>query len=57
MRVSTRVHSDTEAPWIGEEIESVPLNLGKCKKLKNTPKFRMQKRGDREKRRLRKGNS
>ena len=57
MRVSTHVHSDTESPWTGEEIESVPLNLGKCKKLKNTPKLRMQKRGDREKCRLKKGNS
>ena len=35
--------------WTSEETESVPLNLGKCWKLKNTHKLRMQKRGDKQK--------
>jgi len=38
-----------------EGIESVPLNLGKCKKLRNTSKLRFQGEGNRETRRLRKG--
>ena len=36
-----------------EETESVPLNLEKCWKPKNTNKARMQKRGDKEKLRSR----
>ena len=42
--------------WIFGEIGSVPSNLGKCKKVRNTPKLRMQKRKNRQMRRLRKGN-
>ena len=32
-----------------QETESVPLNLGKCWKRKNTHEPRMQKRGGKEK--------
>ena len=50
-----RVHSSAMRAWIFKEIhvESVPLNLGKCKKFRNTHNLWMQRRGAKEMRRLR----
>jgi len=41
--------------WILEELENIPLHLGKYKTLRNTLKLRLKRRGNRETRRLRKG--
>ena len=56
MRVSTHAYAEATHVMDLRRDRSVPLNLGKCKIFKSILKLKMHRRGNREKRRLRKGN-